>query len=44
MDWFKAQQIRTGIPQNATVADLNNDFTNVSLDCAENTLTTGQIL
>lgn len=22
MDWLKAQQIRTGIPQNATVADL----------------------
>ncbi len=22
MDWFKAQQIRTSIPQNATVADL----------------------
>lgn len=22
MDWFKAQQIKTSIPQNATVADL----------------------
>ena len=22
MDWFKAQKITTGIPQNATVADL----------------------